>query len=252
MFDNKSSGDVVSASNSLSKPFCPLLRSSEAWLDYVETWAAAPPRPPIQELARGFLMLQKYGIGTDMVKVFNLVGAVTMAIDHYLRGEPAGLTLGAIAKTRTAAQHRILSLPLSIELQDPSDFSSHMYEACRTTALIYGIAVIFPISNAYSLLQDLARRLKASLVFFNLESYKPEVSGVHLWMLILGGIAASDGPERVWFVTQLEIFAIKCHTYDWAAVEEILRSLLWLESACGVAGRILWIDAMKKICNTSL
>jgi hypothetical protein len=228
------------------------LRSSEAWLDFVETWATAPPRPPVQELARGFLMLHKYGVGTDMVKVFNLVGAVTMAIDHYLRGEPAGLTLGVIAKTRTAAQHRILSLPLSSEWQDPFDFSSQMYETCRTTALIYGIAVIFPVSNAYSLLQDLTRRLKASLLYFNPESYEPEISRVHLWMLILGGIAASDGPERTWFVIQLEILAIKCHIYDWAAVEEILRSFLWLESACGVAGRILWIEAMKQICNTHL
>jgi hypothetical protein len=99
-------------------------------------------------------MLQKYDIGTDMAKAFNLVGAVIMAIDHYLRGEPAGLILGATAKTRTAAQHRITSLPLSSELQDPFDFSSHIYEACHKTGLIYGIAVIFPVSNAYILLQD--------------------------------------------------------------------------------------------------
>lgn len=94
---------MVSASNSLSKPFCPLLKSLEAWLEYVRSWATAPPRQPVQELARGFLALEEYGISADMMKMFGLEGAVTLEIDLYLRGEPAGLTLGAIAKVRTPA-----------------------------------------------------------------------------------------------------------------------------------------------------
>jgi hypothetical protein len=241
---------VVSASNSLSKPFCPLLRSSEAWLDYVETWARAPPRHPVPKLASGFLVLQTIGIETEIMNVLGLLGAVTMAIDHHVRGEPGSLTLGAIAKIRTAAQHWILSLPLSLELQDQFMYNPYIYEACRTTTLIYGIAVIFPVSNAYNLLHELARRLKESLIFLEAENYEPSIAGLCLWMLVLGGIAASDGPERMWFVTQLEILAWKCQICHWNAAEEILQLFLWLESACGAGGRILWTEAMKKIRNT--
>jgi hypothetical protein len=146
----------------------------------------------------------------------------------------------------------MLSLPLSVELQDLFVFSPHIYEACRTTALIYGIAVIFPVSNAYTLLQDLARRLKASLIYFKVEGCVVSLLCLYLWMLVLGGIAASDGPERPWFVMQLEIFAVNCKMYDWSAVEEVLKSFLWLESACGAGGRILWMEATKKIHNISL
>jgi hypothetical protein len=238
---------VVSASNSLSRPVCTLLRSSEAWLDYVEIWATAPPRPPVQELASGFLTLQRYGIGADLMKVLNLMGAVTIAIDHYLRGEPGGLTLGAIAKARTAAQHRILSLAPSVELQDLTTFSPHIYEACRTTALIYGIAVIFPVANAYNLLQGLVQRLKALIMCFGVEKHEVDISGLYLWMLVLGGIAAADGPERTWFVTQLGNFVTKGPTYESKTVEQMLHPYLWLESACDPGGRILWMEVMNSI-----
>lgn len=181
------------------------------------------------------------------MKVLSIVGAVTMAIDYYLKGEPAGLTLGAIAKIRTAAQHRILSLPLSVELQDSFVFSPHIYEACRTTALIYGIAVIFPISNACNLLQDLTQRLRASLTYFIMDDCGSGLSDVYLWMLVLGGIAASDGPERPWFAMQLGNFAMTYRMRDWSAVQEILKPFLWLESACGAGGRNLWMETMVEI-----
>jgi hypothetical protein len=179
------------------------------------------------------------------MKVFNIMGAATTAIDHYLRGEPAGLNLGAIAKIRTAAQHRILSLPPSFELQDASGLSPHTYEACRTCALIYGIAVIFPVSNVYNLVQNLASRLQESLMYLDVESCELSLSALYLWILVLGGIAASDGPERTFFVVHLESIVMKYQICEWSGVEEILQKFLWLESACGPGGRALWAEVMK-------
>src|SRR5580700_8859274 len=124
------SGDVVSSSNSLSKPVCPLLRCIEDWVDRVSVWAISPPRPPVQRLGQGFLVPRRYGISADAREVFNLLGAVTIAIDHYLQGQPAGMNLGAIAKVRTAAHHRLLSLSPVLDLQDVTIFSPYIYEAC--------------------------------------------------------------------------------------------------------------------------
>jgi Fungal specific transcription factor domain len=215
-------------------------------------WATTPPRPPIQELARGFLTLQKYGISADVTRVLTAMGAVTMAIDHYLQGESAGVTLGAIARARTAAQHRLLSLPAAVELQDVDLLSPRVYEACRITALIYGIAVVLPVSDAHNILKDLVQRLKASLMYFEGKSCEAGLSALYLWMLVLGGIAASGGPERIWFVAQLERVVMKSLVYEWRRVEETLRSFLWLESACGPGGRILWAEVINSIHRDTL
>jgi hypothetical protein len=58
-------------------------------------------------------------------------------------------------------------------------------------------------------------------------------------MLVLGGIASLDKPERVWFVERLARLAAMLDV-DWCEVKEILGTFLWLESACGDGGKELW------------
>ena len=69
------------------------------------------------------------------------------------------------------------------------------------------------------------------------------MSGVLLWMLVLGGIAASDKPERPWFVSQLALIVRRLDITEWGSIEDTLESFLWLESACGQGGRELWDEA---------
>lgn len=191
-------------------------------------------------------MPRRYGISADAREVFNLLGAVTTAIDHYLQGQPAGMSLGAISKVRTAAHHQLLLLPPTLDFQDINVFSPYIYEACRTTALIYSFGVIFPVSNAYNLQQELVRRLRGSLESFEGESWEDGISGLRLWMLVLGGIAASDGPCRTWIVEQLRRFVRIWEICEWRSVKEVLRSFLWLESACDNGGRLLWSEVIAK------
>ena len=47
--------------------------------------------------------------------VFGPTAALTIAMEHYLEGEPAGLSLGALSKMSTAVQYRLLSLLSSTE-----------------------------------------------------------------------------------------------------------------------------------------
>jgi hypothetical protein len=68
-------------------------------------------------------------------------------------------------------------------------------------------------------------------------------------MLMLGGIAALDKAERPWFVSQL-VRLVRILRIDWDSVGEIMESFLWLESACGSGGRLLWSEVMEFIDPT--
>ena len=161
---------AVIETRNLTKTSLPPLRLSGKWISDVVHWAISPPRAPKQKFGSSFANYLGYGLSTEMIAVFEATGATTMAIDHYVQGQPAGLSLSVISRTRTAVQKRILSLPLATELQGPN--FPFVYEACRLTGLVYGIAVIFPIHNAYLVLQELVQKIKTAL-----ELAKMEVQG---------------------------------------------------------------------------
>lgn len=177
-----------------------------------------------------------------MLEVLDCMEAITRAIDHYLQVKPGGLTLGQIVRTRTGIPKRLLVLPTAEELNINITVSScpDLYECCRLTAIIFSISIIYPIPNTYDVLQTLVRQLTASLEAMEIESLSVDYSGVLLWILVLGGIAALGKPERPWFVSKLALVGVKRLKLDWDGVENILKSFLWLESACSPGGCRLW------------
>jgi len=179
-----------------------------------------------------------------MLQVFDSIGALTLAINHYLQGKPAGLSLGQIARTRIDAEKRLLLLPGAEELDlNPDQVSTpNLYECCRWTAMIYALAVVYPMPDNFNVLQVYVARLKAAIEDTNIlsSSCQPKsVSDTLLWIFVLGGIAAIDKPERPWFVTQLGLL-VKTLKVDWNCIKEVLDPFLWLDSACGDSGRHLW------------
>jgi hypothetical protein len=185
-----------------------------------------------------------------MLQVLDSMGAFALAVGHYLQGKPFSLSSGEINRARVAVQHRLVSLPPDNEvIIEPSILSLselNIYECVRLTALIFGVAVVHPIPNPHNVLVELVRRLKISIVGLDKEigNFAMELSGVLLWMMVLGGIASSDKPERPWFVSQLALIVRKLRLVDWGGVEDILESFLWLESACGKSGRELWDEVI--------
>jgi hypothetical protein len=63
-----------------------------------------------------------------------------------------------------------------------------------------------------------------------------------LWILVLGGIAASDTEEREWFVKSIAMVVKILQIGTWEQVTEIMEGFLWLDSACDAGGRILWAE----------
>jgi hypothetical protein len=196
-------GDVLSSTQNLAKPVLPSLRISEHWMATLMSWTTSPPRLPILKLGRGFQILQDYCMTETAMFVFDAIAALTIAMEHYLEGEPAGLSLGALSKMRTAVQYRLLSLLSSTELDGVPLLEPDIYEACRLTALIYSVAIVYPIPNSYKALQQLVQLLKVSIEICDVEQLEIAHPDLLLWMLVLGAIAAFEKPERLWYVTQL-------------------------------------------------
>ncbi|KAH6696761.1 hypothetical protein BKA61DRAFT_682973 [Leptodontidium sp. MPI-SDFR-AT-0119] len=235
-------GDVVSSTRNLSKPSLPPLKQADEWINYVLRWAVVPPRLPVQKISSGFIPYLEYGITVDMLSVFEAAGAITQAIQHYVEGQPVGLDLSAISRTRTAVQQRILNLPTAAEL--PEAQFPFVYEACRLASIIYAIAVIFPIPNTYHLFQELVQKLQAEIEMSRIECFGAVLADLYLWLLIMGGIAALDKPERCWYVGQLVAFARRTGVSEWSDVERVLEGFLWLQSACEPGGRKLWEEVV--------
>jgi hypothetical protein len=232
----------MTAVNGFTKPILPQLRSHENYISAVKVWATTQYRNPVQTLASAFWHLQDYGITDSMLQVLDGMGALTLAFRHYLQGKPGGLTLGQLVRTRTAIEKRLLMLPGGDELNIATMIAPNVYECCRLTAMIFGVAVVLPIPNTYDVLQLYVTRLKAAIEESHLDTLSSQyanLSELLLWILMLGGIAALDKPERRWFVSQLALLVDKLRV-DWRGVEGVLETFLWLDSACGPRGRELW------------
>jgi hypothetical protein len=242
------SGDIISATNSITKPGWPKLKRHADLIASIRVWAISPPWPLIQVQASAFWLLRSHGITDSMLEVFDSIGALTHAIDVHLQGKPFGQYLGTIHRIRTAIQHSLLMLPTQDELNATAEVEGmqkeNVYECCRLTALIYGVAVVYPVPNSYNVLQELVIRLQIALALLDIKNCGSDLDGALLWVLVLGGTAALDKPERTLFASQLGSHMKKMSLKDWDAVEDILEVFLWLESACGQGGRMLWDEAM--------
>ncbi|KAE9381124.1 hypothetical protein N431DRAFT_320644 [Stipitochalara longipes BDJ] len=241
--------DLILAVNSISKPAIPLI-IRESCITSTRAWAKSPLRMPSHiSLASAFKRFADYGITDDMVEAFDSVGHITMAIDYYIQGMPGSLPLGRIIRTRTAVQKLVMLLPAAKELELNISASSmpSIYECCRLTAIIFGVAVIFPVSNSYDILQTLVQLLKAEIEISQIESTE-ECLDVFLWMLILGGIAALDKLERPWFVSQLVLLIERSkEKLYWIEVEHKLKGFLWLDIACGASARRVWNEVLNLV-----
>ncbi|KAL2070240.1 hypothetical protein VTL71DRAFT_13266 [Oculimacula yallundae] len=235
-------GGVISSTRSLTKPHPPPMKSAELRFKCFINWATSFPRPPILVISSAFVKYLEYGISHDMVSTFNSVGAMTQAIRYYVDGEPDSLELGLIAQTRVDVQQLLLSLPRATDT--PDALYASIYETCRLTGLIYGIAVILPVPNSYPLFQELVQRLQAALELAQIEGYGDVLGDLHLWNLVMGGIAASDKPERCRYVERLAAYGRTIRMCDWNEVANIMERFLWLDSACEPGGRKLWAEAM--------
>ena len=140
---------------------------------------------------------------------------------------------------RNLAQYNLMSIPSTSGQYHESALS----EICRIAAIIYSIGVTFPLAGVGAPFPKLVRLLQSELGNSEILELEPHVSTTNqllLWVLTIGGIASIEKPERKWYVSALAEVMTKCQLSEWIDVKNSLKEILWLDSACNMAGKELW------------
>jgi hypothetical protein len=188
------------------------------------------------------MLLCKIGFTAEMVEVFQAMKAYTSIIEKYQNGSITEPDLRRISNQRNFVQHRLLSLLPAGKLDQDFRKSHPVYEICRLAGLIFGIGIIFPLPAQTAPLPTLVKLLQAELQESRLESdwWFPDTVEVLIWVLTLGGIAATGLPNRTWFVAALSRVTVRSGLSRWRDLKSVLDRILWLDNACDFGGRQLW------------
>jgi hypothetical protein len=190
------------------------------------------------------MLLCKTGFTTELAEVFQAMKAYTSIVEKYQDGSTTEPDLRRISDQRNFVQHRLLSLPPAGKLDQDFRKSHPVYEICRLAVLIFGVGVIFifPLPARTAPLPTLVRLLQAELQESSFESdwWFPDAVEVLIWVLTLGGIAATGLPNRTWFVAALGRVSACSGLSRWRDLKPVLDGILWLDCACDFGGQQLW------------
>jgi len=233
--------DILGATQTLSHPHWPLL---ERTLKFPRLELDESVRYPLTRLGDSFSELQYFGLSGGMARVLQQMVDMTILIDCHCRGTIPIKDFTPYIDRRNSVQHRLMSLPSGGELLGVT--STCLYESIRHTAFIYSAAVTFPLPALSGHFHKLVAILQPLL-----ESSKSDPCWRHcpttlLWILILGGVAASGTKEREWFVRNIATVTKILKIDSWEQVTEVLEGFLWLDSACDAGGRILWAEVTRR------
>ena len=244
------------ATRTLTKPRYPFLaHSKKAQTQTLENisahtgMASILPSPAFQKIGTGFQDLWEYATSplVDSLRpVLEGMCYYTIAVERYCQGSMTYINVSDMADMRNCLQHALMSLPSVNGVNYKSSMEASMYEPCRLAAIIYSLAVVFPLPASKAPFAELALQLETELSIIEPENMASnEMSEALLWVLILGGIAALDQPNRPWFVIKVDVLARYLLLESWEELEEILEKFLWLGSVNKGDGRDLWAEVMQ-------
>lgn len=188
----------------------------------------------------GFRGLTPLGVTEQALGVFRDLRGYSTLLDKFCCGDTGTYTRMELIDMRNAVQHRLVSLTLGSDLGDVTVQQAGVYECCRLTAVLYACAVTFPFPTTTGWDRNLVRGIKMTLENLSLENWPVYPSDFHLWVLVLAGIAAFQKVERAWFAEKLRKLAWRKGLCNWSQVVPILKSFLWMDTACEVGGMSLW------------
>ncbi|KAK3680118.1 hypothetical protein LTR78_000495 [Recurvomyces mirabilis] len=150
--------------------------------------------------------------------------------------------------TRNAIQYRLLSLAsLSSFCHGPPCSAQVAYECGRVAATLYSNAVIFPLPLNTGWHRNLLKQLHVLLSDHDWFAYLANSPDFLIWCLVVGGIASLGSTQREWFVETFRSIVKKICIKEWAEVEDMLKSFLWSEEACGPGGLVLWEETTGRV-----
>jgi hypothetical protein len=185
-------------------------------------------------------------LSTEMEQVFQAIRAYASIVETYQEGGHFGMDGSIMCDQRNLIQWHLMSLLPASQL-GPVFLQSHpIYEACRISAMIFGVGVTFPLPPETAPLSTLAKLLQIELQQHDQNIAWSSLAAVRVlfWAFTLGGIAATGTHNREWFVAELKQLALLHRLNTWDDLKPILKTVLWLDCACDSAGKKLWNEVI--------
>lgn len=189
-------------------------------------------------------IISELPITSETQEIFSASRAYLALVDKYQDGVYVALDM--LADFRNLVQWHIMSL-LPGSKVDPCITNSYpLYESCRLALVIMGVGVIFPVPPQSAPLLELSQMLQAELQSTEdtAKIYSSESIKLVYWCLILGGIAAGESQERLWYAEELRRLAGPYGLPSWDEIKRDLKTILWLNRACDFAGWFFWEEAL--------
>ncbi|KAL5366673.1 hypothetical protein BJX96DRAFT_44540 [Aspergillus floccosus] len=240
--------DIVTSSTYLTPPvfkFYPLCESRKN-ISIHELLGYSP-----MDAERRYGHLRQFGITPELIDAYQAMHVYTNIVDGHLRKNPSKIDEALLADQRNMVHYTMLSLPTASQIDGFSGYNNReiIYEACRLAGLIFSVGVILPLPAQSTPLTQLATLIKAVMQFFNTATIwsHPHARMTLLWVLMLGGIAAENMPERAWYVSILRQAACENGVASWADMRNVLSNILWWDIACDQPGHNLWLEVDRSI-----
>jgi hypothetical protein len=194
----------------------------------------------LSRLGQGF---RSFKLDQNLDQVLNLMCDLVVALVHNVRGGICSPEIADIILQRNAVQNKLLWTKPS--KNDTAGTLEMLDNIIRIVANIFSDMVLFPLSPATGIKPRLAAELRRCLKspVLDIEDYGPP-SSIFLWVLTLGGVAASFTRHRGWYVESLaEHYGhLLC---DPATLLERMSAFLWWADVCDQPARLLWTQALE-------
>ncbi|RAL04298.1 uncharacterized protein BO80DRAFT_484653 [Aspergillus ibericus CBS 121593] len=240
--------DVVTCSTFLMPPVFPFmpLHRDRLGLSLQKMLGFTPV-----DIERRYAPLRDIGLTSDLVEVLYAMHIYTKVVEEHLKAHLVNPDYSLIADQRNLTHHTLLSLPAASQLDGFAAYQPQeiIYEACRIAALVFGVGVVFPLPAQSTPLAQLAKLIQNVLQISDLASTwnHPQARIALFWVLMMGGIAADDQPERSWFVHVLSQAAASHGIGSWSDARKLLGLMVWYDRACDRAGSDLWTEVKQSL-----
>jgi nuclear transport factor 2 (NTF2) superfamily protein len=239
------SADIIKATINLSAP-----AYDNFWISSLRQWH----RPGDFHFATpiGFAADIRGVLPVEALDTLHALVELDGTMDHMRSHSTKFQDMQSITGLRNAVQHRLLSLPFWVDLQQSERVlcSESSYDCCRITARVYASAVTFPLPTNTGWQKTAIVALQRAVQIWIATQWENDVDYLLIWMLFVGGMVAVSSRYSLDFRILLAQALRKANIKTWDAAEAVLRRFLWTDAACETGGLEVW-ESVQLLCETS-
>ena len=229
------SADIIKASINLSAP-----AYDNFWTSSLGQWRK--PGNFHSDTPIGFAADIRGVLPVEALDTFHALAELDGTMDHIRSHSTKFQDMQSITDLRNAVQHRLLSLPSWVDLQQSERIlcSEPSYECCRVTARVYASAVTFPLPTNTGWQKTALAALQRVVKIWLATQWENTVDCLLIWMLFVGAMVAVSSRYSLDIGILLAQALRKAKIKTWDAAEVVLKRFLWTDTACRKGGLELW------------